>query len=468
MRNLIIIVFLLSNLNFCMVHPLWKPYFFPEQDENSKLLKILTAAYLFNLPKIYTISKLNGVEGEVLTLLGSNFSENSTENMIYFSGNVQAEILSSTQNTMVIKVPFGAKSGRIRIANANGISDSFDEFIVFRYFLTFSAGSNTETYGLNLLTGNISAVSGSPYALNIPLGAKFSIDGKFAFSGGFGQTTIQSYSVNQQTGVLSMLNASAGTTTVDPVFFVFHPNGRFLYVSSFSGASIAAFELNTFTGNLSKIGDYSQSCTCSLNHLDITPDGKFLYVNGNGGSEPIMGYSVNQINGSLANIAGSPFNTGVPNMEALLIDSTSTYLYSVVQSSVIIARRINTLDGSLTSLSGSPFTGTTNNFRAVMHPSGKFLYTVNILGATLGKHNINTSDGSLSLPSNLVFGENLQFVTLDPTGKFGFVSNTSSTNFYMFQVDETTGTPTLLNGGVGYATSGANNTVPVAYRIEQR
>ncbi|EMY62263.1 beta-propeller fold lactonase family protein [Leptospira terpstrae] len=460
---------LILNLFFsisCFYHPLWKPYFFPETDQFSKLQIQFASAIFLIQPRIYSLSKTSGVEGETIIIDGINFSPQASENAVNFSGSVQATIENATNTSLTIRIPYGAKSGPITIQNRQGSSQSFDTFTVYRYFISFSVGANTELYSLNMNTGAIVANSSSPYALTSN-SASFSPNGKFAYSGGFGISYISSYAVNLENGILSSLNANAGATTMDPVFFAFHPTNRFLYVSSFSGASITAFSFDQNTGILTKINDYSQSCFCSLNHLAITPDGKFLYVNGNGGTEPIIGYSVDQNTGALSNLAGSPFGTGVPNMEALLVDSTSNYLYSVASAGVIIGRQIDSFTGNLTAIPGSPFTGTTGNFRAVMHPSGKYFYTVNILGATLAKHDISTNNGSISSANSILnFGSNLQFVTLDPTGTYGFVSNIASNNFYQFKVDPTTGAPSLMNSGNPYPAS-ATPSVPQPFRLAQ-
>ncbi|EOQ96451.1 IPT/TIG domain protein [Leptospira wolbachii serovar Codice str. CDC] len=450
----------------CFYHPLWRPYFFPEKDQFSKLHLQLAAALFLIQPRIYSLSKTSGVEGETIVIEGVNFSAEALENKVFFAGPVEAAIDAASQTSVTVRVPYGAKSGAITIQNNQGSSQSLDTFIVYRYFISFSAGTNTELYSLNMNTGEIVATPGSPYPL-ASNSAKFSANGKFAYSGGFGITNISSYAVNPTNGFLSSLNTNAGTTTIDPVFFAFHPSSRFLYVSSISGASIAAFAFDQNTGILTKINDYNQPCSCSLNHLAITHNGKFLYVTGNGGSEPIIGYLIDQATGVLSNLVGSPFATGISNLEALLIEPTSNYLYSVSGTSVIVGRQIDLSTGSLTAIPGSPFAGTAGNFRAVMHPSGRYFYTVNILGAQLAKHDISLTNGSLSSANSiLTFGSNLQFVTLDPTGTYGFVSNISSNNFYQFRVDAVTGGTSLMNSGIPYPASTTPN-VPEPFRVAQ-
>lgn len=102
--------------------------------------------------------------------------------------------------------------------------------------------------------------------------------------------------------------------------------------------------------------------------------------------------------------------------------------------------------------------------RAAMHPSGKFLYTVNTTGALLAKHDIS-SNGTLSVPSSISIGTNLQFVTIDPSGKFGFINDGTGSNFYIFSIDQTTGTPALISGNPFTASGTAGGIVSI--RIPQ-
>ncbi|TGL33612.1 IPT/TIG domain protein [Leptospira perdikensis] len=467
MRKPSLLTIILFSFTSCVYHPLWRPYFFPENDSVSKLNLQIASIFFLIQPRIFSFSKNSGVEGETILLEGVNFSEQVSENRVFFSGSIEATINEASTTRLSVQVPLGAKSGAVTIQNKQGVTQSFETFTVYRYFVSFSAGTNTELYTLNMNTGAIIQATGSPYPL-ISNSAKFSNNGRFAFSGGFGITNISSYMVNPTEGFLSSLNTNAGTTALDPIFFAFHPSNNFFYASTHSSATIGAFVLDQNTGMLTKINDFSQPCSCTLNHLAITPNGKFLYVNGNGGAEPIIGYSIDQTTGALSNLANSPFTAGnTTNMEALIIDSSSQYLYSVAGTNLIIGKQIDPITGNLTAIPGSPFPGTAGNFRAVMHPSGKYFYTVNIAGANLAKHDISPIDGSISAPNSiLTFGSNLQFVTLDPTGTYGFVSNIAGNNFYQFKVNADTGVPSLMNSGNPYPAS-ATPSGPEPYRVAQ-
>ncbi|WCL48411.1 beta-propeller fold lactonase family protein [Leptospira sp. GIMC2001] len=472
--KIIVIFLLIFFCSSCFMHPLWKPYFFPEKDDTLQpyLFGLIPGNGSGNEARITSLSKSSGVEGETITIEGANFSSNSQENKVRFSGSVEAEIVSGNDSSLTVQIPPGAKSGIISVETPLGSTQSEGAFTVYRYFISFSTNSNSEVYALNLLNGEITSIPGSPFSLVIEQGPKFTLNGKFAFSGGFGGLTqLTSYSVNPENGKLTVLNANAGSTTQNPVFFAFHPSGKFLYVSSnATGAAVAAFGLDQETGSLAKIADYTGCGGCNLNHIATTPNGKFLYVNANSGGEPIIGFSIDQTNGALTRLADT---TGEPNMDALMIDSTSKYLYSVAAANIIIGKNIDQTTGALANILGNPFAGTANNFRAAIHPSGKYLYTVNIGNRQLAKHDISSADGSLSAANSILQfgapGSSLQFVRLDPTGSYGFVSNHDGAQgyFFQFRVDPDSGVPSLMNSGNGISTPGGVPTVPEPFRVAQ-
>ncbi|MCB1314656.1 MAG: beta-propeller fold lactonase family protein [Leptospiraceae bacterium] len=317
--------------------------------------------------------------------------------------------------------------------------------VINRYFVYFDVGSTTtEAHALNLFTGALSPVMGSPFASTV---AGFpDPTGRFMFSATFtaAPNNIRSYTIDTYTGVLQPTSVPLASANNQPVYADFTPDGRFVYFMNNTSLDVSAFSIDRTTGNLTKISDYPTSCACAnLAQLRVTPNGKFLYVIGNGGAQPISGFSINQIDGTLTFIAN--LNTGVALSDGILVDAGSQYLYAINNTGVVFGYSINASSGVLTALAGSPFAGTANNFRGAMHPTGRFIYTVSVAGAQLGKQDVG-SGGTLSVASTLGFGTNLQYVTVDPTGSFGFINNGGTNNYYVFSINSVDGAPTLLAG----------------------
>jgi 6-phosphogluconolactonase len=310
-----------------------------------------------------------------------------------------------------------------------------------RYYLYLPVGTSTELYSLDAGTGRITAVPGSSFgATNL-----MSVDsaGRFLYNNiqAAAPNNVSSYSIDTYSGRVSATSSPLASANNQPVYSAVHPGGRFIYFSNYQSLDVTAFSIDQATGNLTRIGDYSASCGCTnLAQIQVTPDGKYLYTTSNGGGNSISGFSINQSTGELSFLAATG---GVAGLDALLIDPSSSFLYAVSSGGTILGYSINAA-GGLSALAGSPFAGIANNFRGAMHPSGKYLYTVNVGGGQLSKHDIGAT-GTLSSPTTLAVGTNLQFVTLEPNGGFGYINDGVASSIYIFSIDQT-GTAALLTG----------------------
>ena len=407
---------------------------------------------------IISLSQSSGIEGDTITITGANFA---ADTVVTFGGNVIASLTSRTSNTIVTTVPVNGKSGTIKVTNSSVTATSTTSFTVYRYFVYIPVGTNLEIYSFNPNTGAVSTVSGSPFSST--QGGYADPTGKFMYATVFATApnNVKGYTINSSTGVLSPTSVPLSSANDSPTYSVFHPTGKFIFVNNYSSLDVSAFSIDQSTGNLTKINDFATGCSCAnLAQLRITPDGKYLYVNGNA-SNNITGFSINQTTGALSSIGTQGF---AGFFDDALIDPNSSFLYSVSTTGTISGFSINSGSGAITALSGSPFSGTANNMRGSMHPSGKYLYTVNIGGAQLAKHDI-ASDGTLSSPTTLSFGTNLQYVSIDPTGKYGFVNSGVSANYYIFSIDQTNGSTSLIPGNP-FSISGVSGQISII-RIAQ-
>lgn len=316
--------------------------------------------------------------------------------------------------------------------------------LVNRYFAYVAVGTSTEAFSLNTTTGVLTPLTGSPFPNT--LNGFTTPNGRFMYSAAFvaAPDNIRSYAIDAVSGRLTPTPTPLASANNQPVYADFTPDGRFVYFMNNTSLDVSAFAIDPINGNLSKLGDFPTSCACAnLAQVRVTPNGRFFYVVGNGGPQTITQFSIDQESGNLTLIGN--LNTGVVGMDAVIADPQSRYLYVVNSGGSILGFSIDQASGVLSALPGSPFAGTANNFRGAMHPSGRFLYAVNIGGATLSKHDI-AEDGSLSTPSTLGFGTNLQYVTIDPTGNFGFVNSGVSNNYYVFSINSDSGEASLIPG----------------------
>jgi hypothetical protein len=71
------------------------------------ILSIVFPLYVFSQPNVNTIYPAQGNIGSTISILGTGFSTITSENFVYF-GNIQAEILSSSESQIQAIVPYGA------------------------------------------------------------------------------------------------------------------------------------------------------------------------------------------------------------------------------------------------------------------------------------------------------------------------------------------------------------------------
>lgn len=147
-----------------------------------------------------------------------------------------------------------------------------------------------------------------------PTALAVSPNGKSLFSLNRGSNDISIYSINPATGDL----ADAGSVPVPngPNSMVFSAKGDFAYVSCDGASTIATYALSA--GALTPLSSSSYAAGGGrIQSLAMSPDGKFLYAV-NRDANQILGLAINQEDGSLSPIAGSPFSAQ-PGLASIVV-----------------------------------------------------------------------------------------------------------------------------------------------------
>jgi 6-phosphogluconolactonase len=218
---------------------------------------------------------------------------------------------------------------------------------------------------------------------------------------------------------------------------VLHPSGQFLYVVQ-SSPAIQEFVINTTTGDLAPGSTLTDPLAIDFRVAVIDPTGKFLYVTDLTRGE-IFAYQINQTNGSLSPITGSPFlisQTAQPSIP--VIDSTGHFLY-VSFLTGIAAFAIDSTTGTLNPVPGSPFSTINQPIFIAADPVGNFIYACNLSGGIEG-FALNTSTGVLvSVGSPVGVAGFPSNIAIDPTGKFVYVSVGTGSSIYGFTLNPVSG-----------------------------
>ena len=207
------------------------------------------------------------------------------------------------------------------------------------------------------------------------------------------------------------------------------------------------------------------------NSFAVATQSGFLYISNsfiNGGSNngsQIFVYSIDQANGKITQIAGSPFFLFPPpiSIQGLATTPDGRFLYGADASGNIFGFRLNKATGVPTELGGSPLVSGPNS-QLVVDPSGKFLYATDddVIGSVLAF--AIDSEGALSPVPGSPFviaspnGVNLNtepYGILD-TGSFVYVALSGTNRVAAFSVDSETGSLTRVPGSPFLAGNGAS------------
>jgi 6-phosphogluconolactonase (cycloisomerase 2 family) len=197
------------------------------------------------------------------------------------------------------------------------------------------------------------------------------------------------------------------------------------------------------------------------NSFAVATKAGFLYISNsiiNGGANngsQIFVYSIDQTNGKITQIPGSPFFLFPPpvSIQGLATTPDGRFLYGADASGNIFAFGLDKATGVPTSLHGSPFASGLNS-QLVVDPSGKFLYATDddAVGSVLAF--AIDSTGALSplpgspfvIPGPTAAGLNSQPYGIVDTGSFIYVALSGTNQVAAFSVDSDTGALTHVPG----------------------
>src|SRR5229473_6002276 len=152
--------------------------------------------------------------------------------------------------------------------------------------------------------------------------------------------------------------------------------------------------------------------------------------------------SIFAIRGYRLQAVGYVYTGSGSNPRAVVVTPSQAFLYVAEGNVGIAGYAINNINGGLTPVPGSPFL-TGRMFSVAMHPGGKFLVAVR--GSGIGVYAIDPSSGSLTLIQTVSGGSPVS-AAIDPTGSFVFTANVNSNSVSAFTINQNTG---ILTGVAG-------------------
>ncbi len=378
---------------------------------------------------------------------------------IYTASGVTAYTINSNKLNTNINLPVGTYNTVVQAwDNCGGVGKTAVNIKVskinlappkFLYATEYKAGRIAE-YKVNSLTGSLTATSqGSAAAHSGPVDIASDHWGNHLYVVNYGSHDLNGYVINRSSGNLTMVPGSPFALPGNGLRVVVHPSVHFVYASSnnsSSAGSISAFKVQS-NGSLTPVpGSPFAEGSATAGALAVHPSGKYLYaaVNLPGFAGAVAVYDINQVNGALTPVAGSPFAVPTyagcnqfchPQPSDLQVDPTGNFLYAAQSAQDSIAAfKIDQSTGTLTNLPGSPYPDGSFNTdstpkdptRLSIDPNGKFIYTADDEGESLSVWGVNKTTGVPTFRASLqpctdpnVPGILVSYtVFVDPSGSF--------------------------------------------------
>lgn len=230
------------------------------------------------------------------------------------------------------------------------------------------------------------------------------------------------YSLDPTTGAANPLAGSPFSFegVISPQGLAATPNGDFLYMAD--SGQIDAFSVDPQTGIPTPVKG-SPFAAGNVPELTVDPSGKILYAANDNGSGSVLAFAIAST-GALKKIAGSPFSitapTALPTEPTGIVD-TGKFVYTALYgSNGIAAYSINSKTGTLSQVPGSPFpTGLGPAYLAL---AGNFLYVVNENDGNVSGFSINASTGALAPVPGSPFGSGGSTLVTDVSGQYLYLS----------------------------------------------
>jgi 6-phosphogluconolactonase (cycloisomerase 2 family) len=316
-----------------------------------------------------------------------------------------------------------------------------------RLYVVDTASWETAVFVLDKLTGQPTGrescrTRGQPLALTLiaPVDSH-EVMSQFAYVTNRDSNSLSMYKSVSGLGKLSGIGPDL-PTGLEPTGLVTDPWSRYLFAINTGAATLTSYDIDQATGELIEIG--APLATGSYpRRIAVDLSGRFLYVSNTDSNDlSLFGLDV---------ASGSPTALGTYSLgrqpSALALEPTGRFLYTANEGvNGISVLNIDAQSGVLTPTAPEFATAEVPSALEV-HPTGRYLYATFRSSGEVHHYEINSQTGELSQLSSVHSGSQPTSMTIDPRGRWGFVTNYDATgtgDLSIFEIDSTSGTPTLV------------------------
>jgi 6-phosphogluconolactonase (cycloisomerase 2 family) len=271
------------------------------------------------------------------------------------------------------------------------------------YFNTNGGAPVNTVQGFSIVAGNgalAPILQGPVNANEDPLAVTSDKGGYRLYVGDYVSGDVFPYFINRSNGYLTPVPGAPFAVDRSVTAVAVHPSGTLIFSTrdeEASGDGVAVFQLQS-NGSLAQAPGSPYDTQIGPQAMVVDPSGKYLYVAD--GNSYIDAFSINETAATLTPLPGSPFTIPVPSNCSSdgraayprdIIDPVGKYIYTADSSMDSISGfTVSSANGTLTDVAGSPWADnggcdvpvscdscSNNPSSLAIDGSGKFLYAVN-------------------------------------------------------------------------------------------
>ena len=439
-----------------------------------------------------------------LLCVGSAGAQDAVSRFAYVSNT------NGTVSTYTVNLKTGQlrNSGYV-LAGSFPLATTVDPSGKFAYVVDGGSNSIL-AYTVNASTGSLAPIAGSYATGSGPVSATIDPSGQFLYIANQNSNNISAYTINSDNGALTPVRGSPFASGQGPASVAIDPSDKFAYVGNENdspGGDVSGYTIDLTTGALTPIAGSPFLSRSGGFGLTVAPSGKFGYV-GSGGGAQIVAFSINPTTGVPTAVAGSPFIGPGAGSNSIVVTPSSKFVYAAGGNN-ISAFLVNATTGKLTSVKGSPFAAGDNAYFATMDLGGTRLYVRNVssndvwtykiassgaltvlnevrtppgfgpvavlsgsaavtytpkfayvanqgsetVASSISAYAINAKNGHITAVSGSPFPDGAagiyafaNSVTVDPSGRFGYVANEFTNDIAAYTINASTGALTVVSG----------------------
>jgi 6-phosphogluconolactonase (cycloisomerase 2 family) len=278
-----------------------------------------------------------------------------------------------------------------------------------KFAFVANTGSNSvSVYFVNTTNGVLTEVFGSPFSilpwLQPQQATVVTVNStkQFVYLSNAQSGNVSGFSLNTNTGFLTPVPSSPFTVGLTPRSVVADSAGNFVYVSNSAGGTVSAFRVDQTNGTLTaNVPNAPFAAGGGPQPVTLHPSKPFAYV-ANSGSGDLSAYLVNALTGELTVIPnpGPPptnfFGAGSIPQQVTIDPSGKFALVANAGSANVSVYEINQIDGRLTEVTGSPFPSDSSPQRVTVDPTGKVVFVPNFGTDNVSVYQLNSTTGFLT------------------------------------------------------------------------